>query len=540
MSKATAILSMLHETRPGADSATRLFRDRPVLWWTLQRLAGCHGLDSLAILCWEEQLAEVEPIAADRHAHILAKGPRIVVPQVQAIAAARKWCDGWRGSLLGACAFDQGFFAPWVNEIVQELESESIILIDPASGLVDPELIDALIAHAAGHDDTDFFFSPATPGLGSAMLRRTLVEQLAAAQVHPGRFISYLPDQPCKDPLGNHGCAPVPTPVARTTHRLLLDSDRQIRRISDATIALNGELIRTEAEELVRRVSLSDTRDPLPRDVTLELNVERATRPIYWPGGTLNIRRNPLPVAAATKLFAELAALDDIRLTLGGVGDPLLSPDVLAIIEAAHNAGISSIHVETDLLAASPKQIEQLAAAPVDIISIFIPATTVETYQAIMGVDGFAATMESIRVLAAKRHERKTGLPLIVPTLVKCPQNLGEMELWYDQWIRVLGAATVVGPSSFAGQFPSCAVADMAPPRRRACARLASRLTILCDGQVVACEEDVTARRPLGKIGQQSIREIWTGPAAEVWRSHSAGKWDGDEQCAACQEWHRP
>src|ERR671913_1126547 len=99
----TAVLSMLHEAPAGtsrANSATRCFRAAPVLQWTLQRLSRSKRVGSVAILCWEDQLPAVVPVAGDERTHVLAKGPRVALPEVESVAAARHWADGWRGGLF--------------------------------------------------------------------------------------------------------------------------------------------------------------------------------------------------------------------------------------------------------------------------------------------------------------------------------------------------------------------------------------------------------------------------------------------------------
>ena len=72
---------------------------------------------STAVLCWEDQLHRVAPIAEQGHVYVLAKGPRQPIPALDGVTAARKFADGWRGGLLGTCEFDRGFFAPWVEEL---------------------------------------------------------------------------------------------------------------------------------------------------------------------------------------------------------------------------------------------------------------------------------------------------------------------------------------------------------------------------------------------------------------------------------------
>src|SRR5439155_16402383 len=120
--------------------------------------------------------------------------------------------------------------------------------------------------------------------------------------------------------------------------------------------------------------------------------------------------------------------------------------------------------------------LDELVDASVDVISVFSPAITSATYEAVMGVNRIEESIDNVKRLLVRRQQLGRGVPLVVPTFVKCAANLAEMELWYDQWLKVLGAATILGPSDFAGQIPDVGVADMSPPKRRACARLNPRM----------------------------------------------------------------
>jgi spiro-SPASM protein len=247
-----------------------------------------------------------------------------------------------------------------------------------------------------------------------------------------------------------------------------------------------------------------------------------------------------LQLSQAQSLFRELAELDDTRLTLAGVGDPLLHDELLEIIHSARKIGKVAVHVETDLMIDNPQKVESLATAGIDVVSVILPAFTPAMYQTMMGIDGYARVLENIRLFAAARAARGANVPILVPTFVKCRQNLAEMEAWYDQWLAAVGAAVIRGPSDFAGQADDTAVADMSPPRRGPCTRLASRLTILSDGTIVSCEQDIHARQSLGAIGIESIKEVWQQRMATLRQSHRDGRWADHPICANCKEWHRP
>lgn len=539
MSNISAILSLLHEG-PDVNSSTRRFRNQPVLEWTLRRLSISRQLSSAAVLCWEDQLPHVAGVAEEVGAFVLAKGPRSRISQIESISASRRWADGWRGGLLGTCAFDIGFYAPWVMELAQRLETEGVLLVDAASALVDPALVDALIVHADGHTDQEICFSAAAPGLCGALLRMPLLGRLATTKIHPGRLLHYIPDHVSREMIGTDACLNVSPAVARTVERFVLDSDRQIARTEHATACLNGELQIAGAEEIVERILASNWSDPLPREVTIELNTRRATHPIFSPARARGIARPDLPLNLARKIFQQFAHADDIRVTFAGVGDPLLHGDLFDILDAARSAGICATHVETDLLSEDAGHISGLASSPLDIVSIHLPALTEATYFEVMGIDGYRRVLDNIRALVASRQQRGEGVPILVPIFTKCRQNLVEMEPWYDQWLKALNCAVLRGPSTFGGLVSDVGVADMTPPGRKACHRLASRMMILSDGRIVSCEEDLVAAQTLGHAATDSISDIWTTRFASLRSDHHQQQWAAHPLCATCNEWHRP
>jgi MoaA/NifB/PqqE/SkfB family radical SAM enzyme/2-C-methyl-D-erythritol 4-phosphate cytidylyltransferase len=532
-----AVVSMLHESAD-ANSATRRFRGQPVLDWTLRRLAAAGRVTTSVVMCWDDQADAVEavPAVAKRSgAAVLARGGRTSVPTLAAIAAARRWADGWRGGLLGTCDFDLGYHAAWTHELAELHDAAGVLLVDPAAALVDPALIDAVVAHATAEPTAELCFMPAAPGLSATLLRRTLVARLATADTAPGRLLTYWPDSHGVDPIGRNGCVPVPTPVARTTYSFKLDTDRQVQRAMLAMVHLNGHLATTEAEQLVHHMRGAERADALPRDVVLELNTTRDTRPSYWPGRSIGITRPDLTLATARRLIAELAVADDVRLTLAGVGDPLRSPIWPDVVAAAVAAGLA-VHVETDLVSATPDDVQRLVDSGIDVVTVHLPAITGRTYADVMGVDAAADVVGNLRRL----HAAARGTPLVVPTFTKTASNLAEMEAWYDYWHRQVGHAVIVGPSTFAGRAPDVGVADMTPPKRRPCARIASRLTVLSDGTVVSCEQDVTGQQPMGRVGEQPLADIWRQSFASLRSCHAAGRWDEQPLCGGCREWHRP
>jgi hypothetical protein len=539
MSNITAILSMLHEP-VDRHSASRVFRGQSVISWTLRRLSRAKQINSYAILCWDDQLLDLNRCALDSRFSVISKGPRQAIPNLDGIAAACRWTDGWRAGLQQSCCFDRGFHASWFRDIATDLQSDLLLMIDPSSALVDPHLLESLFKQAESHPDIELYFSQAAPGLSGALLRTSLLNRLVPASLHPGKLLHYLPDNPEHDPTSSLSCVPVPAPVARTLHRFTLDSTRQIRRMERATEPLNGQLIGTGAEELVARAASFKLVDALPQEIVLELTPRRSTKPIFSPLHRSPINRPDLALAHARAIFSQLTALDDVRLTIAGVGDPILHPELLEIIALARAAHIQAIHLETDFLDVDAATINALVDTRIDAISIHIPAVTPACYTQIMGVDALPRVLENIKTFVTRRQSLQRGTPLLVPVFTKCRQNLGEMETWYDQWIRALGSAVIAGPSDFGGQILDAAVSDISPPMRKSCARLSSRMTILSDGRIVSCEQDVLGKQVLGELGSSSIQDLWTNQFNSFRKDHDQSRWDKHVLCAGCREWHRP
>jgi hypothetical protein len=535
ISGATAIISLLGEGATPGNSAGRLFRDRPVLAWTLERLSRARRVGGITVLCWEDQAEAVKGAVSESGATVLVK-PRGMTASLERISAAQRWSDGWRGGLLGSCHFDRGFHAGLITEALANAETSLVLLVNACSALVDPELIDEMIDHAEKHPHREFFFTQAAPGLAGVALRPELLERLAKAGAHPGRLLAYSPDTPGLDPITNDMCVPVAPAIARTGHSFALDSDRQIGRVSEATASLNGELIGAGAERICALLDGRREVDAQPREVVLELTTRRASRPIFSPVTHLELSRGDMSIQTLTSVLEQLKGIDDLRLTLAGTGDPLLHPQFAEMLRLISQAGIGAVHIETDLLELSDEALAAMMDCRVDVMSIHLPAAKAETYRTIMGTDGLGRVLENLkRLLAARR-----ALPLVAPIFTKCRENLQEMEPWYDHWLRVLGSAVIVGASDYAGQIPDHAVADMSPPRRRPCGRLQSRMTVHSDGTIPSCEQDVLAAQPMGDVAHEGVVKSWRGRLGQLRREHFLGELGGLRICGKCREWHRP
>ncbi len=452
--KCVAMISMLHESVTD-NSATRLLHDQPVLAWTIARLQRAPRLAAIALLCWDDQLASVQSLKLI--VTISSQGSRKPIPELDRITAAQKFADGWRGGLHSTCAFDAGFVASITQQSLDAHAADALLVLPAACAMVDPQLVDAMIERSESHSEQPIIFTVAAAGLAGAVVRKSAVAVLAGAHLHPGRLLHYMPERPMLDPVGSLACVPSAVGVARSRERFILDRPATLRRFETATKNVAANLLKMSAEELVQLLETQPSRALV--DVTIELNTARTTRPVYWPAATTT---DDLVRSAAARTLAGLKNPADVRLTIGGRGDPLRrANDLFETIATARAMGIGAIHVETDLAEADDELAMKLAKSDVDVVSVFLPALTPAMYEKVMGVDALPCVLENLKAFVTTRLSRSSGVPLVVPTFVKLAANLAEMDSWYDQWLGAVGAAVIVGPSSCGA--PELELADMSP-----------------------------------------------------------------------------
>ena len=366
---------------------------------------------------------------------------------------------------------------PWVKEAVENLESQAAVLIDPAAALVDSTIIDRLVERAA-ELPAELVYSHTPPGLGGAVVKMELLRRLAEAELHPGHLLHASNEQ-----IGAvlfDGDLPLPAAVTRAHGSFKLDSRRQIWRITNAMVELNGQLIASPSEALVTRLGLENYPDPLPRNIVLELTTARASSPCFARSrGSISPRQIKSDVAM--RLFKECTAFDDVRLTIAGSGDPMLADNLFETIETAAELGIGAIRVESDFLNIDAIAAAKSLAGAIDILAVHLPACSADAYAKVMGVDQYDHVMKNIAAFHGQQDVGDRGTPLLIPLFTPTRHNKAEEKSWFDRWPYGVSAAHSIAPAT-------------------------TKLIVLADGRIVSNE---AGGATLGVVGQTPIGQAW-------------------------------
>jgi spiro-SPASM protein len=115
-----------------------------------------------------------------------------------------------------------------------------------------------------------------------------------------------------------------------------------------------------------------------------------------------------------------------------------------------------------------------------------------------------------------------------------------EIEQFYRSW-KDTAQVIIQKYDHFCRTLPEQAASDLSPVKRRPCWHLLRDMTILLDGQVPCCREDLGALRGrsvkpvLGNVFNESLADVWER-GMEMYREHCRGEYG--LLCTECDEYY--
>ena len=294
------------------------------------------------------------------------------------------------------------------------------------------------------------------------------------------------------------------------------------------------------------------------------------------PGVPATERTDAMPFDLFSKLVSKIAAFsDDAVISLSLWGECSYHPEIASLVAAVLEHPGLSVLIETTGIGWRPEDIRSIAAAvdsapsrtngqkPV-IWIISLDAAGTGCYAAAHGLvpsadsslSGSAGVGERsggesgaiggqpslVRADGFLREalgltERLTGLfpGTVWPQMVRMKGNEVELETFYRFWKQKYGQVIIQKHDHFCRTIQDLRVADLSPLVRNPCWHLKRDMTILIDGTVSLCREDLYATRACGNAFKDELQNIWkeNGPGYE---QHVKCIYEG--LCGACDEYY--
>ncbi len=223
------------------------------------------------------------------------------------------------------------------------------------------------------------------------------------------------------------------------------------------------------------------------------------------------------------KVLGEIGPLG-CAITLDVQGEPLLHPDILAMVELAKSYGLY-VSIITNATRLDEELALEFLALRLDRVVFSFDAVEKTIYESIRVKSRFEPTLRAI--LGFLRHNEDAGHPAhVCMSMVHQARNDKHVEAYKAYFEKLPVDKVFINPMlNLCGEAGTSGEIDLRTvqaPRREnwpICRIPWEDLTVNWDGLVTACPVDVCVKFPIGDAREASLKEIWNGPAMRTFRT---------------------
>jgi len=281
---------------------------------------------------------------------------------------------------------------------------------------------------------------------------------------------------------------------------------------------------------------------PFPRRISVEVTNHCDQACTLCPRGGLTRPLGFIEAAVFDRVAAECAEHGTV-LWLHFLGEPLLHPEILALIRAAKRRGVVQVGLSTNATRLDAAMIDGLLASGLDRLECSMDADDRRGYAAMRGRDHFERVDANVRALLARKRELDRDVPVTSIQYMRTPQvesRLREIVQRWRPWLGPRDFVMTIVPAAFGGAIgeAGAALARAEVAERSPCHWLFSSLMVLQDGTVTMCGADWDAEAPLGNVRDTSLSAIWHGTeVGRRRRAHLDSRFSDVARCGSCVDW---
>jgi radical SAM protein with 4Fe4S-binding SPASM domain len=234
-------------------------------------------------------------------------------------------------------------------------------------------------------------------------------------------------------------------------------------------------------------------------------------------------------------------------------GEPLMHPRLFDQIEFAKAAGMPNVGISSNATLLTKLNAAKILDSGLDTIILSIDGATKTTYESIRKSPAFTfeEVRENVRTFLEMRKRFRKAKPHTIVQIIRMHETEGEVDAFKAEW-EAAGADEVrIKRYTIWGNQENHydSFADLAPTDQRhlfqeavpiarvnPCHYLWSAVVVAWDGRVVPCCFDYDTTVPLGDLRQQTLAEIWNGPAYVALREAELAGRNDNPLCRSCTE----
>lgn len=246
-----------------------------------------------------------------------------------------------------------------------------------------------------------------------------------------------------------------------------------------------------------------------PAWVQVEINNTCNLRCIMCPREAMTRKTRHMTLDEFRDAAAKCAAAGVPRLRLFLLGEPLLHPDLGAMIRHAKQLGIPSVEINTNAALLDDERGEALLDAGLDEIVFSLDGTDAEAYEAIRVGARFDEVMGNVERFCRRRTERGLQVPRTVVQTIVMERTRDQIPQFRERWEAVADRVEAQCIREYHGVEGVRTTQLLPGDERRPCPALWDYLVILADLRVVPCCVDINGDMSLGSIADTDINALW-------------------------------
>jgi len=231
---------------------------------------------------------------------------------------------------------------------------------------------------------------------------------------------------------------------------------------------------------------------------------------------------------------------EPILVRLVGDGEPLLHPDITAMIRRAAAIPCAVVNLTTNGLAMRPKMADQILDAGVRLVDFSIDALTKPVYQKVRLGGSYEKLMRNIFYFLEK-NGKGAGRAKTMVSFITQDENAEESGKFREFWSPLVDYVMVRSLHSAAGRVKTAESAgrnQAALLDRYPCPHLWKRLTVDFEGNIKFCAHDWGRDTVLGHMDSTDPVTVWAGGnLGKIRAQHLANRFDAHHLCAGCSDW---
>lgn len=212
---------------------------------------------------------------------------------------------------------------------------------------------------------------------------------------------------------------------------------------------------------------------------------------------------------------------------LNGYGEPLLHPDLGAMLDACRRHGVG-VGISTNATLLDEKRADMLLAHPPDELTLAVDGVDAARYESVRRGARFETVAANVRRFLEKKG---TGPPFTILQCIYMPETAGDVPRFRAFFRGLPYDAIRIRQLTYSGRDKGAVFANDAG----SCYWLWNEGMVLASGQLVPCCQDVNGVLALGDLHTTPLRELWaTGRVTALRRAHAAGDRDTIPACRDC------